>query len=574
MCGIAGIWGPGDLSPMVAIMRHRGPDEDGFFPSRTATAKDSPFRMGMRRLNVIDLKTGSQPIYNEDRTIAVVYNGEIYNFHELRRDLEKRGHRFSTRSDTEVIVHAYEEWGTDCVTRFNGMFAFCVYDGKRLFLARDRIGEKPLYYARRGRNFYFASEIKALLTQIESAPRIGPDFWFFDGPVEDQTLFEGVFQLRPAHRMTWDGKELKIDRYWELREETGTRAEADYVEELRWLLADAVRLRLISDVPVGLFLSGGLDSAAIACLAKPERVYSCNFPLGEKYDELAYAEIVAKKIKAEMHVVRPTAADFREHFPKVIWHLEQPIATASTIAEYLLAREATKKVKVILGGQGADEVFGGYIRYVLMTVEDRLGTDPAVANYRDLMKFFWRPEMFDDPARRYFELVRRIPGEDGAQLARIRRHFERFTLRINQVGYTDLVLSLPALLTMNDRAAAAFGLENRCPLLDHRIVEFAFRLPPQMKIREFRTKWILRQAVRGVVPDAIIDRVDKKGLVVPFQQWLTADLKAWARALVRSLARRIPLPPDGGRGEFDRGLYTRVSLELWFRNFFPDFGRR
>ena len=574
MCGIAGIWGPGDIDSMVQIMRHRGPDADGFYPSRTATERDAPFRMGMRRLNVIDLKTGFQPIYNEDRSIAVVFNGEIYNFQDLRRDLEKKGHRFATRSDTEVIVHAYEEWGIDCVKQFNGMFAFCVYDGKRIFLARDRIGEKPLFYARRGRHFYFASEIKALLTQFESAPRIEADFWFFDGPVEDQTLFEGIYQLRPAHRMVWDGKTLAIDRYWELTEEEGTRKEASYIEELRWLLNDSVRLRLISDVPVGLFLSGGLDSAVIACLARPDRVYSCNFPLGEKFDELAYARIVAKQIKAEMTVVRPTAADFREHFPKVLWNLEQPIATASTIAEYLLAREATKKVKVILGGQGADEIFGGYIRYVLMTLEDRLATDPAVRNYRDLMRFFWNPTMFADPARRYYELIKRVPGEDGEQLGRIRRHFERFRMPVNQVGYTDMILSLPALLTMNDRASAAFGLENRCPFLDHRIVEFAFRLPQGLKIREFRTKWILRQAVRGIVPDAIIDRTDKKGLVVPFHQWLTKDLRAWARALVRSLAERIELPADGGRGEFDRGLYTRVSLELWFRNFFPNYGGR
>ena len=571
MCGIAGIWGPGNIEPMVQIMRHRGPDEDGFFPAIDTTFKEARFRMGMRRLNVIDLKTGSQPIYNEDKTVAVVYNGEIYNFQQLRSQLKKMGHQFRTQTDTEIIVHAYEQWGTDCVKHFNGMFAFCLYDGKKLFLARDRIGEKPLFYLRRGDKFYFASEIKAILTQVETQPDIRPDFWFYDGTVEDRTLFKGIKQLPPAHRMIFDGKKIQIDRYWEISEKITNHKESYYIEKLRWLLEDSVKLRLISDVPVGLFLSGGLDSAIIGCLAKPERVYTCNFPLGEKYDELKYAKIVAKRMGAKMTIVRPTAQDFREFFPKVIWNLEQPIATASTIAEYLLAREATKKVKVILGGQGADEIFAGYMRYVLINLENQLGNTPGIRNYRDLMRFFWTDKMFHDPADRYYDLIRRTPAHDAPQLRRIKSSFGKFSTVLNQVGYTDMVLSLPHLLTMNDRSASAFGLENRCPFLDHRIVEFAFNLPPEMKIREFRTKYILRQAVRGIVPDEVIDRVDKKGLVVPFNQWLAKDLKSWTRGLLSSLAKRITIPDDGGRGEFDRGLYTRVSLELWFRNFFPDY---
>ncbi|HPM78222.1 MAG TPA: asparagine synthase (glutamine-hydrolyzing) [bacterium] len=565
MCGIAGIWGQGDIVTMTRILQHRGPDEEGFF-------RTEPVQLGSRRLKVIDLVTGTQPIASEDGKIVIVYNGEIFNYRELRTELQQE-FPFKTQTDTEVILHAYRRWGTDCVRRFNGQFAFAIYDGKQLFCARDRMGEKPFYYAHTAKGFFLASEIKAILTQIDSAPRIDESFWVFDCAIAPQTLFTNINELPPGHCLTFNGHTLKIDRYWSLPEPVEQyRQENDLVEELRELLKDAVRLRKIADVPVGLFLSGGLDSAVMAGAMRPQEVFSCRFPLGDAFDEFRYAQVMAEYIGARHHAITPTYEDFRELMPKIVWHLDQPIATASSISEFLLARKASEYVTVVLGGQGADEIFGGYIRYVLMSIENDLARRPELATYYPLARFFWRDDMFGDPAVRYYHLIHRAQVEDPTpHVQRVRSHFRSDRPVIDNIGIADIHLSLPSLITMNDRASSAYGLENRCPFLDHRLVEFAFRLPPTAKINELTTKSILRRAARGLVPDEIIDRRDKKGLVVPFMQWLTGPLREWANELERSLrARGLTIPPTADRGEFDRGLYSRVCLELWFRNFFPD----
>jgi len=567
MCGIAGVWGRGDIRSMVETIVHRGPDEEGVYE-----AADAPVKLGIRRLKVIDLVTGSQPIHNEEETVWIVYNGEVFNFKQLRTELEKLGHIFYTQTDTEVVVHAYEEWGVDCLQHFNGQFAFALWDGERLFCARDRIGEKPLFYARRGKRLVFASEVKAILTQLDSEPDIDEEFWVFDAAVEDRTLFKGIKQLPAAHYLTYDGNRLEVRRYWDAPAgEVENRRESDLVDELRWLIEDSIRLRLISDVPLGMFLSGGLDSAIIACIAKPKWIFSCRFPYGEKYDEFKYAQMVADHIGARIEVVTPTARYFKDRLPMIMRHLERPIATASSIAEFALAERAQKFVKVILGGQGADEVFCGYIRYLIYLVEYRLGKVPELENYHPLARYFWSPRMFEDSASRYFDLVRRIEPTSSRPLKLLKKYFDRFSHPLDQMGYADLKLSLPSLLDMNDRAAAAYGLENRCPFLDHRIVEFAFRLPPEMKIREYTTKYILREVARGLVPDPVIDRRDKKGLVVPFNVWLNGEMKRWGDALVASLKKRIDIGNSEARGEFDRRRYTLICLELWFRQFFPDY---
>ena len=571
MCGIAGIFGEGNIHPMIDVLTHRGPDEDGTFVS-------GEVKLGIRRLKVIDLQTGSQPIYNEDKSLVVVFNGEIFNYRELREELIGLGHRFATKSDTEVIVHGYEQWGEDCLAHFNGQFAFCIYDGDKIFLARDRMGEKPLYYYHKNGRFLFASEIKAILTQVETGPAISEDFWVFDAAVEGKTLFADIHEVPPAHFLVYDGKDLRKQVYWHIPTEPTLDGDEDSLaKRLRDLIEDAVNIRMHADVPVGLFLSGGLDSAAMACFAKPEVVFSCRFEMGEKFDEFRYAKIVADHVGAEQFVVTPQHEDMKRFLPTIIWHLDQPIATASTLSEYLLAREAKKHVKVILGGQGADELFGGYIRYLLLDIEHTLGREPEIRNYHSLARFFWNPQMFDDPARRYYHLIHRSAPMDHAPYHEmVRRYFQAHDGAdlVNAMGFTDINLSLPSLITMNDRSAAAWGLENRCPFLDHRLVEFAFGLPPGLKLKEFRTKYLLRKALRGVVPDAIIDRRDKKGLVVPFRQWLAGPLRKWGKELEASLHSRIAVPGGAGRGEFDRALYTRVCMELWFRNFFPDYADR
>ncbi|MDD5556342.1 MAG: asparagine synthase (glutamine-hydrolyzing) [bacterium] len=563
MCGIAGIWGEGDIRAMTECLAHRGPDDHGYH-------EDGALKLGVRRLNVIDLVTGHQPIRNEDGTIWIVHNGEIFNYRELRKELEPK-HRFYTKTDTEVIVHAYEEWGRDCLARFIGMFAFAVWDGRELFIARDRLGEKPLYYCRHGRRFLFASEIKALLREVPAEPVIDEEYLVFETPLLGNTMFRDIRSLEPGCCMVVRDGEPAVSRYWEIEPFDGPRRrEADYVEELRWLIGDSVRLRLRSDVPLGVFLSGGLDSSLIACLARPEKVFSCRFPLGDRYDEFSYAAMVARAIGAEHLVIEPTAEDFRRDFPRVLYHLDHPIATPSSIAEFALARLAKPHVKVVLGGQGADEIFGGYVRYLLMLEEARLAEAPILRSYLPLARHFWSERMFRDPCERYFDLVRRGDDPSGRILGLFRGIFERQRSLIDRMGYTDLKLTFPSLITMNDKAVAAVGLENRTPFLDHRIVEFAFRLPPEMKVRGFTTKHILREAARGIVPDAVIEREDKKGLVVPLNRWFDGELGEWCRELADSLARRGVAVPrgGGGRGEFDRSRYAAISLELWLRTFF------
>ncbi len=567
MCGIAGIWGKkGGISEMTQILTHRGPDDVGYYGG-------SDIKLGIRRLSVIDLETGHQPIHNEDKTIWIVFNGEIFNYIELRRELQKNGHRFYTKTDTEVIIHAYEEYGIECLQEFIGMFAFAIWDSKKgiLFIARDRLGEKPLYYYLKDNLFLFASEIKSILTQIDAEPDLDEDFWVFETAVNGKTLFKDVFELLPASYMIYDGKRLTIKRYWDINPWDGnSQKESYYVEKLRWLIEDAVKLRLRSDVPVGVYLSGGLDSAAIACIAKPDKVFSCRYAYGEKYDEHHYAQLVAGHIGAELFTVQPTPQDFQEEFPKVIWHLDQPIATPSPISEFILARTASKHVRVILGGQGADEIFGGYVRYVIMLEEDHLTKVPILKNYIPLMRFFWSEKMFDDPERRYFDMIKRSEPRSNTLVETYKKYFNKGTSLIDKMGLCDLYLTLPSLIAMNDRAAAAYGLENRTPFLDHRIVEFAFQLPQELKIKEYQTKYILRQAMRGIVPDEIVDRQDKKGLAVPIYHWFNNELKDWVCSLRNSLAKReiAPSMSENRRGEFDRTDYTCISLEIWHRIFF------
>lgn len=572
MCGIAGFYRrrswDASLAAMSRAVAHRGPDESGEF-------RDGPVELAIRRLSVIDIAGGSQPIKSEDGAVVVVYNGEIFNFRELRAELQTRGHRFSTRTDTEVLVHGYEEWGGDLVDHLNGQFAFAIWDGRRLFLARDRMGEKPLYYALTEDAFVFASEIKGVLEVLPSTPHVPESFWVWDVCAPGETLFEGVRELPPAHALTFDGERVVVRRYWDIPGgPIDERSEEALSEELRALLEDAIRIRLVSDVPVGIFLSGGMDSAAIACVAKPEIAFSCRFPLGPQFDEFPYSRLVAEHIGARQIVVEPTVEDFHTKLPSVVRALDQPVATASVIAEFMLAEKAREHgIKVILGGQGADEIFGGYVRYLLMHWERRIGDMEELRNYHSLARFFWNPAVFGDPVERYFDLVRRQPPADRAPyVERVRSYFDRHEQLIDKMGHFDAAMTLTSLLTMNDRACAAVGLENRCPFLDHRLVEFAFRIPERYKINGGGTKQILRRALRGIVPDAILDRKDKKGLVVPFAQWLNGPLQAWTSELESGLTTRLRVPGDGGlRGEFDRGRYMRVCLELWFREFFPDF---
>jgi asparagine synthase (glutamine-hydrolysing) len=561
VCGIAGIWGEGDVVAMTRRLTHRGPDDEGFH-------RDGPIQLGVRRLAVIDLETGHQPLSTADGALWIAYNGELFNYVELKRELIGRGREFRTRSDTEVVVTAYQEWGPECLQRFIGMFAFAIWDGRSLFLARDRFGEKPLFYTCQGGRFLFGSEIKALLAEVAASPNLDERFWALEASVEPETLFSGILSLEPGHSLTYDGRELRVARYWSLPEgPLDARSEDEQAEELAALLRDAVRLRMRSDVPVGLFLSGGLDSSLLAALSRPEKVFTCRLPYGDAYDEFAHAESVSRALGVRQVSELLTPEAFRREYPRIIWHLDQPIATTSSAAEFALASVAREHVKVVIGGQGSDEAFGGYVRHVLLVEEERLGSAELLRDYYPMARLLWGDRVFGDPAERYSALLNRGPGSDWLP-ARVRGLFDRGGSLVDRMGAADFALTFPSLLLMNDRAAAAYGLENRTPFLDHRIVELAFRLPQHAKIRGFRTKAILRRVARGLVPDSIVDRPDKKGLGVPLNRWLRNELKPWADELSQSLARRgFDYAPGADRGEFDRSLFSRVSLELWFRTF-------
>lgn len=561
MYGIAGIFGDGDIKKMLAALSHRGPDGEGVYIGEK-------LRLGARCLKITDTAAGSQPMYNEDGSICVVLNGEIYNYLEIKESL--KNHVFKTKTDTEVVAHAYEEFGIYCINRFNGSFALAIWDGKTLYLARDRIGQKPLYYYCKDSRFIFASEIKGILTHVNVYPNITENFIVFETTLDGETLFKDIFLLPPASILAFDGLNIRIKKYWQLQSsEFVYLPERKCIEKLRWLIEDSVRLCIGTEVSKGLFLSGGIDSSLIAYLAKPSHVFTCNYKLGDHFDELYYAQLIAKDIKAEHHVVRPTSDDFQKFYQRIIWYLDQPIATASTISAFLLAREASRYVKVVLNGEGADELFGGYVRYLLMLIEHRLGRAEELRNYHSLAKYFWNENVFDEAAERYFELIKRgIPRTD-LPLAKVRNIFSRHSQLIDKMNACDIEISLPSLLIMSDRACSTFGLENRSPFLDYRIVEFAFCLPEDMKIRDLKTKYILRKVAEGIVPNEIIRRKDKKGLNTPIFKWFSQDLNGWANSLAeRFKQRKIDIESERSRGQYDRFLYTLINLELWHQVFF------
>lgn len=561
VCGIAGIWGKGDIKKILDVLSHRGPDGEGIY-------SNEKLKLGAKCLKITDFLNGDQPIYNEDKTICVVLNGEIYNYLEIKGEL-KGSHIFKTKTDTEVIVHAYEEFGIDCINKFNGSFALAIWDGKFLFLVRDRMGQKPLYYHYKDNRFIFASEIKGILTHVGAVPNITENFKVFETALNEETLFKDIFSLPPASILSFDGVSIGIKKYWELKSDDAIYlSESQYVEKLRWLIDDAVRLHLRGESSVGLFLSGGLDSSLIAYLAKPKHVFSCHYKLGEYFDELHYAQLVAKDIGAEHHVVEPVSSDFQKFYKKIIWHLDQPIATASTLSSFLLAKEASQFVKVVLNGEGADELFGGYSRYLLMLTEDRLRKIPELKNYHSLAKYFWNENMFNNPAERYFELTKRGASQTDLPLNRVKEIFSRHNQLIDKMCAADIEITLPSLLMMGDRVCSAFGLENRSPYLDHRIVELAFSLPSELKIKDYQTKYILRKVARGIVPDEIIERKYKTGLITPIAQWFSNDLHSWVNLLVEKFKKRnMEIEKGKGRGEYDRYLYMLINLELWYQVF-------
>jgi len=557
MCAIAGIISKrrggriesDRIEEMILSVKHRGPDETGFY--RTATV-----HLAMARLAIIDLKSsGLCPIVQagpsrEDQVL--LYNGELYNYVELREELRARGHHFATDCDSEVLLKSYLQWGQACLDKFNGMFAFAIVDfaNDLLFAARDRAGEKPFYYCETADEFLFGSEIKSILTQLEN-PEINltDEYEAFEYMSGEGTLFAGVKSLLPGHKLVYKGitngqKGKRISEYWNVLDNVKETDPSSAVDQLDELLQDSVRIRRRADVPMALYLSGGIDSGILAYLARPEICYTCHFPYGDKYDELTYAAEIAREIKAEHIVVSPTKTDFERTLPSIMYHLDMPVGSFSMFPLYMLAQKAAERVKIVMSGEGADELFSGYARYLLPVWEQELFEIPELRRYRPFLSSY-----LGNTLDRFAKLLNRGKVPDLAVKAVIYRHFEQFEDLVHAMGYTEFKSLLVSLLQMEDRTSAAFGLENRSPFLDHRLIEFAFSIPSDLKIRDRNLKWILRDVGKRYLPKSVLERRDKMGLIFPVNIWYS-----WS----------------GKRGEFDRRSYNDYCLKAWRQVFFSD----
>jgi asparagine synthase (glutamine-hydrolysing) len=602
---------------MCAAIRHRGPDDDGFYIN-------GPVGLGMRRLAIIDLQSGRQPIHNQDRTAWIVFNGEIYNYRELRNELEKFGHTFYTNSDTEAIIHAYDQYGIDCPKHLRGMFAFAIWDERtqELFLARDRVGKKPILYAQVNGQFVFGSEFSALLQHPDISRDIDSQalhyYLSFMCVPAPHTAYRAIKKLEPGHTLRWKTGEIKIERYWQpdfsrkvdiSEQEAGERA----IEILR----DAVRVRLMSEVPLGAFLSGGIDSSAVVALmseesSAPVKTFSIGFE-EQDFSELHHARRVAEHVGADHHefIVRPDAL---EVLPLLVEHYGEPYADSSAIPTYYVARETRKHVTVALNGDGGDESFAGYERYAAMrlaetyhrlpsllrdsVVKRAIGLIPSSetkrSRVRDLKRFLQAASL--PRLERYLRWVSVF--DDEAKQNLYSENFQRETQRISAANMldpwfarangsgivdasllTDMMTYLPNdLLVKVDIATMAVSLEARSPFLDHKVIEFAASLPEKFKLRGLTTKYLLKRILKKILPAENLDR-RKMGFGVPVGHWLRGKLQPFLRETLLSekALKRGLFKPEAvkqlvelhtrGERDYSHQLWTLLMLELWFERF-------
>ena len=622
MCGIAGIFSinqltlPGleqRLQVMNTLQQHRGPDGEGIW-----THPKGHIGFGHRRLSIIDLSTGDQPMRDPGGN-WVTYNGEIYNYIELRQELGV--YNFQTTSDTEVILHAYRKWGTDCVNHFRGMFAFALWDeaNQMFFCARDRFGIKPFYYTIVDGIFYFSSEVKGLLPflgQIETDIEGLKDYLVFQFCLTGKTLFKDVHELLPSHSLTIKNSSLHIHRYWEVYFNPDFHhTEKFFEDQMRELLLDSVSAHLRADVPLGAYVSGGLDSSTIAALGNNHTLdkflgFTGKFPNGQEYDESQYARAVAEWSGFDLYEISITGQDFIDNIQKVTYHMDYPAAGPGSFPQYMVSQLASKYRKVVLGGQGGDEIFGGYTRYLVayfeqcikaavdgtmesgnfvVTYESIIPNLKSLRNYKPMLQTFWSEELFEDMDRRYFRLVNRAPSLDEEVDWAALDYYSSFKTfksifnknNVRKESYFDLMTHfdfktlLPALLQVEDRVSMAHGLESRVPLLDHPIVELAATIPANIKFANGEMKHIFKKVVRPFVPDVINNRTDKMGFPTPLTDWVNGVAKDFVRdifstknALSRPLINnRMILENLEKESKFGRKVWGMLSLELWQQEF-------
>ncbi len=630
MCGFVGIIKKDESSvslPLLANMaetiRYRGPDEEGFY-------NKGPVGFYHNRLSIIDLKTGGQPMTIGPMTI--IFNGQIYNYQELRESLKAAGHVFFSTSDTEVLLRMYMQFGPDCVNHLNGMFAFLIYDRskQRIMAARDRFGIKPLYYFEDANQWIFASEIKAIIAHpsVQAKPDYDSikEYLVFQYVLNGDTFFKNIQKLVPGHYLLLrlDTHSAKIVKYWEPNFDIDSRhTETDFIARLKELISSAVSLRLRSDVPVGAYLSGGIDSSIVSILAaqkmsKPLKTFTGAFKEGPEFDETLFAREAARAAGARMFEVNPRERDFIELMPKLIYQMDEPMGGPGLFPQYMVSKEAAKEVKVVLGGQGGDEVFGGYTRYLIAYLEQSLKGAiyetndegihivslssilpnlSVIQQYVPLLRHFWEEGLFQPMDQRYFRLVDRSRGDQNAfspdfvHQSDRERIFTRFqelfnhpkTLSYyNKMVHYDLVTNLPALLQVEDRAAMANSLESRVPLLDHRIVDLVTRIPPPMKFKGAKLKYILKKAMGDILPPKILERKDKMGFPVPLHLWARNSLHSYYKEILLSpLCRNRGIFNPGymkklieSEDDYGRRLWGMLNIELWFREFIDKQGTK
>src|SRR6266850_1393963 len=618
MCGIAGLLSLGEkpvfkdeVQSMCDAMVHRGPNDAGYYAATGVV-------LGMRRLSIIDLETGHQPVHNEDQSVWVVFNGEIYNFKQLRASLELQGHRFYTDTDTEVIVHLYEQYGEACVEKMRGMFAFAVWDARRkkLLLARDRLGIKPLFYSVSGGRLAFGSELKVLLQLPEISRQLswGSVSHLFSAMCTPATesIVEGVHKLKPGHLLIASAEGgIQIREYWDVDFAPDyNKSEQFFIERLRELLEESVRLRLIADVPLGAFLSGGVDSSSVVAImakisAGPVKTFSIGFS-DPDYNELDYARQVARKFETEHHelVIDPNVLDVIDD---IAWYLDEPFGDSSAIPTYMVSKLASESVTVVLSGDGGDELFAGYDRYLVERRERRYQTIPGpVRKAAGLVGRAMRQGMKGrnflrhlalDGAARYLDannLTRECDKESlftPDAYREIRKHDPRAASLahlqkgnghwLSALQYSDIKSYLPNdILTKVDRMSMAHSIEARVPLLDHKFVEFAATIPPELKLKGKTTKYIFKKAMEGILPNDILDR-PKRGFAIPLGRWFRGQLGSFMRDLLlsrRSIERGIfkktyleQLIEMNDRGRaLDLQLWTLITFELWCRRFIDE----
>jgi asparagine synthase (glutamine-hydrolysing) len=625
MCGICGkfefdrsaVVSPDIIKAMMDSMRHRGPDDEGSYLAGNVA-------LGFRRLSIIDLKSGHQPLSNEDGSIWIVFNGEIYNYQELRAFLLEKGHVFKTRTDTEVIVHLYEELGPACLERLRGMFGFAIWDGRNssLLLARDRVGIKPLYYRLTDDSLIFASEIKAILAdptvKREIAPEMIDRFLTFMYVPGEETLLKGIQKLAPGHYLHLVDNKPVIRQYWDLAFATSYRNESveEAEEQLLRLLSETVKMHMIADVPVGVLLSGGVDSTGVLSLAVEETdkkisTFTVGFSGRDFADERPFAKLAADRFGTEHHEMTISADDFGAFLPKYVWHMEEPVCEPPAIALYYVSKLAREYVTVLLSGEGGDEAFAGYSNYRNLVWLERIKRGGPVVNAAFSTGLSLWTTVFD-PSRfaKYQPLLRdrfpdyyysrtsnphRTTGNSLGQVysadyqSVLNREFSILPLRrlqahvrtqdaLQAMLYIDSKTWLPDdLLIKADKMTMANSIELRVPLLDHKVLEFAASLPPGMKLHGATTKYLLKKALSKRIPKEIRDR-KKTGFPVPYGSWMRNELKdmVWdvlldSRTINRGYFRRDGvedlLQKNSNGMDYSKEIFSLLSLELWHRTF-------